>query len=84
MRHQDTAQCLDTEPGAASFIGNRQPPAAHAVVPASNHSPSDAARAGDHNGAIAALVCAHAGGVRVGCKDGAAEGLLVQFCSRQI
>ena len=84
MSHQDAPQRLATKPGAASFIGNRQAPSPHPVVPASDHGPSDAARADDENRAIAAVVRAHAGGVRVGCEDGSAERLFVQFCGSQL
>ena len=84
MRHQDATQCLDTEPGAAAFIGDRQAPSADPMVAAADHRPSDAARADDEHGAIAALVRADAGGMGIGGEDRAAEGLLMQFCRGQV
>lgn len=84
MSPQDPAQRLAAEPGTAALIRDGQSPAADAVVTSAKNRPTDGARPGDNHAAIAASMCADAGGMRICREYGAAEWMLPRARCRQV
>ena len=73
MRLEHDAQRLAAEPGAAALVGERQTPAADAVLAAGDDGPADAAGSGDDDAAIGPLMRADARGIGIGDKERAAK-----------
>ena len=73
VRPQYLFESREPNPGAATFIGKREPPTADAIFSTIKDGPADAARSGDDNSSIAALVSADARRSRVRCDHRAAE-----------
>src|SRR5262249_1479852 len=71
-------QRLTSEPGTASLIRDDRSPSADAMVPALQDGPADAAGTRYDPTAIAAVVRADAGGMRVGGEQNLTESVLLQ------
>src|SRR5690242_19090329 len=74
---EHTAQGFTAEPGAASFIRDRQTPSTDTKLAALDLAPADRAGADDDHAAIAAPMSANAGGLRIGDQDGLCEWILL-------
>src|SRR5262249_7011869 len=69
--------------GAAAFVGDGKPPAAHAVIPALGNGPAHAPRPHNDNAAIFTGVCTHAGSVSVAGKGHPRKGEWYRLSLRQ-